>query len=70
MRVDGFIDARKYIQILDDNIWPVIVRHFPNNNYLFQADNAPVYRARIVEEYPARNRLKCTSWPAQSPDIL
>lgn len=68
-RVEGTINAAKYINILEDNIWPVIVRHFPNNNYLFQDDNAPVHRARIVKEYTARNGLKCMSWPAQSPDI-
>lgn len=68
-RVDGNINANKYINILEDNIWPVITRHFPRNNYLFQDDNAPVHRARVVKEYTARNRLKCMSWPAQSPDI-
>ena len=68
-RVNGNINAQKYIEILDDNLWPVLVRHFPAGNYLFQDDNAPVHRARIVQEFIARNRIKNMSWPAQSPDL-
>ena len=41
-KVVGNINAQKYIDILEDNIWPMIARHFPRNNYLFQDDNAPV----------------------------
>ena len=40
-KVDGNINAQKYTTILEDNIWPVIAHHFPNNIFLFQDDNAP-----------------------------
>ena len=68
-KVDGNINAQKYTDILEDNIWPVIARHFPHNNYLFQDDNAPVHRAALTRQYCARNGLKCMSWPSQSPDL-
>ena len=68
-QVEGNINSDKYIDILDTNLWPVIVRHFPDGAYLFQDDNAPVHRSRITQEYIARNRIKNMSWPAQSPDI-
>ena len=55
--------------MLDESLRPVLIRHFPRNDYLFQDDNAPVHRARIVKEYTARNHIKCMSWPPQSPDI-
>ena len=29
--VDGNINSEKNISILDDNLWPVVVRHFANN---------------------------------------
>ena len=51
MKVEGNLNADKYSSILEDNIWPVIVRHFPENDYLFQDDNAPVHRARSTKEY-------------------
>jgi hypothetical protein len=68
-KLEGNVNAGKYISILEDNIKPVIVRHFPGNNYLFQDDKAPVHRVRSTKECVARTRLKNMSWPAQSPDL-
>ena len=59
-KVDGKINAQKYVDILEDNIWPVIARHFSRNNYLFQDDNAPVHQAAVTRQYCAANGLKCT----------
>ncbi|VDI72283.1 Hypothetical predicted protein [Mytilus galloprovincialis] len=63
--VEGNINAVKYQEILDEHLWPVIARHFPGGNYLFQDDNAPVHRARSTQEFVARNgnnryELACT----------
>ena len=68
--VNGTINRHKYIEILEDNLWPVIARHFPNQNFLFQDDNAPKHRAGDVENYKARNHIHSISWPAQSPDLI
>ena len=67
--INGKIKSEKYKTILEDNIWPVIARHFPENQYLFQDDNAPVHRYRVLQEYKAKNNLKSISWPAQSTDL-
>ena len=67
--VEGIINAQKYINIIDNNLWPVIARHFPNENYIFMDDNAPVHRARVVREYMETNNINHTEWPAQSPDL-
>ena len=67
--VDGTINRHKYIEILENNLWPVIARHFPYEHYMFQDDNAPIHRARDVENYKARNHINSISWPAQSPDL-
>ena len=56
--VDGSIDPNKYIDILENNLWPVIARHFPAINYVFQDDNAPVHRARTIVEYKLRNKTR------------
>ena len=69
VKVDGNINAVKYEQIIDNNLWPVIARHYPQNNYIFQDDNAPVHQAHSVNKYKARNRIRLNSWPAQSPDL-
>jgi len=39
--VHGNISAQKYIEVIDNFIWPVFARHFPDDNYMFQDDNAP-----------------------------
>ena len=67
--VDGTINRHKYIEVLENNLWPVIARHFPTNDFLFQNDNAPIHRARDVENYKTRNNINCINWPAQSPDL-
>ena len=67
--VEGNINAVKYIEILDKNLWPVIVWYFDNDDYLFVDDNAPVHTAHIVSDYKEINGLNSLEWPAQSPDL-
>jgi hypothetical protein len=61
--VDGNITAQKYTDILDEHLWPVIVRHFLSKPYLFQDDNASVHRARITCEYKQNNNIPSITWP-------
>ena len=59
-----------YIQIIDNNLWPVIARHFPDNSYIFQDDNAPVHRSGVTKSFMENNNINTMEWPAQSPDII
>ena len=38
---DGNINAQKYIEVIDNFVWPVITGHSSDDNYVFQDDNAP-----------------------------
>lgn len=38
--VNGNINASKFIDIIENNVWPIIARHFTNNEYIYQDDNA------------------------------
>lgn len=67
--VDGNINADKYQQILDDNLWSVLAHHFSTGHCVFQDDNAPVHSARSTQDYLHRNAIRTISWPAHSPDI-
>ena len=67
--VEGSIDSLKYIDILDNNLWPVIARQFGNNPYVFMDDNAPVHTAHIVKSFKQNNNIIGTKWPTQSPDL-
>ena len=68
--VDGNINAQKYIEVLDNFVWSVIARHFLDDNYVFQDDNAPVHGAYVVKEYMDETDLHGIEWPAQNPDLL
>jgi hypothetical protein len=39
------------LEVIDYFAWPVIACHFPYDNYVFQDDNVPVHRTRVVNEY-------------------
>ena len=47
--VEGTVNSAKYINILEENLWPVKARHFPQNDYIFMDDNVPVHRAWVVK---------------------
>lgn len=55
--VNGNINAEKYQEILDKNLWPVGSRQFPAGNYLFQQDDALVHRARSTHHFLHRNNI-------------
>jgi hypothetical protein len=55
--VNGNINAAKYIEILEDNLWPVIVHHYPEENHILQDDIAPVHRTQSVQNYKAQNNI-------------
>ena len=44
--VEGNINAKKYINIIENNLWPEIACDFPE--YTFMDDSAPIHRARTV----------------------
>lgn len=67
-RIIGNINSQKYIEILEDNLWPVIARHFANTNFLFMDDNATVHKSRLTNVYKLENDISSLEWPAQSPD--
>ena len=67
-KVDGNINAVKYRDILDNHLWPVLA-HFAHKSYRLQDDNAPVHRARIIEEFKRDNDIDGMTWPARSPDL-
>lgn len=54
------------LSIYEDQLWPVIVRHFLNKTCHFQDDNAPVHRARITKKYKQQNNILTI---VLSPDI-
>lgn len=50
-------NAEKFISILDEQLWSVIVRHYLDNSSTFQDENAHVHRACIVERFKHKNNI-------------
>ena len=67
--VEGYIDSEKYIEVLDQHLWPVIAKEFPNGGWIFQEDNCPVHVSRRTNSWKTENDIETLPWPSQSPDI-
>lgn len=67
--VNGNMNTDNYIQVLDENLWPVVARHFPNQPWIFQEDNAPCHVSRAANAWKTEKNIPTLEWPAQSPDL-
>jgi hypothetical protein len=65
--IDGNMNTDKYISVLDDNLWPVVVRHFSDRPWNFQEDNAPCHVALRANKWKEENGIRILLWPPQSP---
>ena len=66
---EGNINSAKNIEILDKNLWPVVVWYFEGKEYSFINDNAPVHRAHTVDNYKDQSEVTSMERLAQSPDL-
>ena len=67
--VDGNIDSEKYIEVLDQHLWPVIAKEFLNGGWMFQEDNCQVHVSRRTNSWKTENNIETLPWPSQSLDI-
>ena len=69
--LNGRITAGDYVDILGNQVHPVVQIQFPNNDAIFQDDNLPICTARSVQSWfeEHEDALQHLSWPAQSPDL-
>ena len=67
--IDGNMNAQKYIQSLDQHLWPSVAKHFVDNSWVFQEDNASAHKYGEASVWKERNNIPVFFWPAQSPDL-
>ncbi|GBN73185.1 hypothetical protein AVEN_236880-1 [Araneus ventricosus] len=69
--VEQTMKAANYLNITADQLHPYMAFVFPAGNGIFQQDNVPCHKTRIVlerfEEYTYEFHLM--SWPPNSPDL-
>lgn len=66
--IQGIMDALVYRDILQDTMLPYAEWEMPLR-FIFQHDNDPKHKSRVVTEWLAREQLRVLDWPSQSPDL-
>jgi hypothetical protein len=52
------MNTDKYISVLDDNLWPVVVRHFSDRPWIFQEGNAPCHVSLRANQWKEENGIR------------
>ena len=66
------VNSECYIKLLDGNLLPDCCTLYPDNDFIFQQDEAPSHTSRITQEHLDANTPKFNGkddWPPQSPDL-
>ncbi|GFV66267.1 transposable element Tcb1 transposase [Trichonephila clavipes] len=67
--VSGTVKAMNYIEILQNKLLPTARDLFGNQSWIFQDDNAPCHRAKVVQKWLKDHTVNRMNWPGQSPDL-
>ncbi|GBM97547.1 hypothetical protein AVEN_246226-1 [Araneus ventricosus] len=69
--VEKTMEAANYLNIIADQLHPYMAFLFPTGNGIFQQDNAPCHKSRIVLEWfeEHTDEFHLMSWPPNSPDL-
>lgn len=69
-RIDGRMDQHLYKSILEENL-PKTMNWYKINvqKVIFQQDNDPKHKAKMVQEWLNTQPFEVLEWPAQSPDL-
>ena len=63
--VKGNLNATAY----NNSVFPPLWQQFGEGPFIFQHDNAPVYKARSIQKWFVEIGVEELDWPAQSPDL-
>jgi len=65
----GSVNGAVHLETIRKHVIPTMKRFFPNGDGIFQEDNAPCHKSKIVAEFRAKKNIRTLKWPAQSPDL-
>ncbi|GFV98526.1 transposable element Tcb1 transposase [Trichonephila clavipes] len=67
--VSGTVKAMDYIEILQNKLLPTARDLLGNQSWIFQDDNAPCHRAKVVQKWLKDRTMNRMNWPGQSLDL-
>lgn len=69
-RVEGTVNTKEYIKILEDAFLDSIsAQGLSINNYIFVQDNAPAHTSKETKKWLSEQNFKVLEWPPNSPDM-
>lgn len=68
-KIDGIMDARYYIRILEKNLEESANKMNIGGEYIFMQDNDPKHTAGVTKRYFERKAINLLDWPPQSADL-
>lgn len=70
---ESYVNQHNYLAMLQNFLWPKVLRTEGYKNLYFQQDGAPAHKANIVQEWlkdKFKNRfISKSQWPPRSPDL-
>jgi transposase len=66
--LNGHLNSAKYLTILQDHFLPILDNLLPESG-VFQQDNCPIHRSRVVTQWLINNNVNTLNWPAISADL-
>ncbi|GFY18869.1 transposable element Tcb2 transposase [Trichonephila clavipes] len=67
--VSGTVKAMDYIEMLQNKFLPTARDLLGNESWIFQDDNVPCHRAKIVQKWLEDHTVNRMNWPGQSSDL-
>lgn len=67
--IEGIMDSKKYVLILDNEMRPSVRKLFGRRECIFQQDNDPKHTSKLATEYFEDHEIDVLDWPADSPDL-
>ncbi|GFV51823.1 transposable element Tcb1 transposase [Trichonephila clavipes] len=67
--VRGTVKAMDYIEMLQNKLLTTARDLLGNQSWIFQDDNAPCHRAKVVQKWLEDHTVNRMNWLGQSPDL-
>jgi len=69
VEITSKMDAKTYVNILENNLIESANQMAIQNDFVFQSDNDPKHTSKLAKKWFADNQINLLECPAQSPDL-
>ena len=62
-------DSKKFCELMDRDLLPLILPYLPDQQFIFQQDNCPIHKSTYGRMFFLRRGIETLDWPSRSPDL-